>query len=66
MAKFIGVGTLFIGYVALALAGIYGWVMNIVHLVHHLQATGFQFDVEMAVRLLGIPVAIVGAIIGYF
>lgn len=39
-----------------------GWVMNIYKLIIHLPATDF----ETLIRIAGIPLAPVGALLGYF
>ena len=41
---------------------IVGWVMNIYKLIVHLPATDF----ETLIRIAGIPLAPVGALLGYF
>lgn len=40
-----------------------GWVLNVIHFVAHLSG---PFDVYQIVRLIGIPVFIVGCILGWF
>ena len=47
--------------VAAALAA-YGWAMNILWVFRHFQdgVTG-----ELAIRIIGIPIAIIGAMLGY-
>jgi hypothetical protein len=57
---------LFIGWCLLVLtlcgfAG-YGWVMNIVKFIH---ACCTNWGVEQVVRLVGIPVGLIGIVMGY-
>ena len=55
----LGVIIAFLSTVALAA---YGWVMNILWVFRHFQdgVTG-----ELILRIVGIPIAIIGAILGY-
>ena len=45
------------------IAGIVGWVMNIVNLIGTI---GSSIDAEFVLRLVGVFVAPLGAILGYF
>lgn len=53
--------SLLITYLCLLVAAAYGWVSNIITLF---AMDGFSG--EMALRVIGIPIAIVGAVAGYF
>lgn len=55
--------TLILVYLVLALLCAIGWVFNIVHFVHALSG---PFDVHQIVRLVGIPIFIIGIILGWF
>lgn len=51
-----------ISFVVLFGLAVIGWIMNIIGLIHHLPA----LDFETIIRIIGIPVAPVGALLGYF
>lgn len=55
--------TSFLTIVTLIILNLIGWVMNIVHLVG-LQA--FTFNGENIIRIVGIFIAPIGAIMGWF
>lgn len=55
-----------LAYLALIGAGLYGYVWNIVTLIHHASAPLTSIDVLLVLRVLGIFVAPLGAILGYF
>ena len=61
MAK-VGIGLLLV-YVTLAFGALIGWVLNLVHFIHGL---GGPLDTAQILRLIGIPVAFVGAVLGWF
>jgi hypothetical protein len=58
-------GTIIAGllYIGIIIGGIYGWVMNIVHLVQNevVWTSGMSIG-----RIIGIFVAPLGAVLGYF
>jgi len=56
-----GIGGLF--FIGVILAGIVGWIMNIVKLVAQFDA---DLTAEIVLRIVGIPVAPIGAIMGLF
>lgn len=60
MQVFLGVAGLL--YLATAIAGLIGYVMNAWHFIQHLPV----FDMLEVVRLIGIVVPLVGSILGYF
>jgi hypothetical protein len=51
-----------IAYFAVFLAAFYGWVMNIVLLVQHIHD---PISTLFVARVAGIPIAILGAVLGY-
>ena len=51
-----------VGFIVLFGLALIGWFMNIYKLVVHLPATDF----ETLIRIAGIPLAPVGALLGYF
>ena len=57
----VGLGVILAFLSTIGLAA-YGWVMNILWVFHHFQdgVTG-----ELILRIVGIPIAIIGAILGY-
>jgi hypothetical protein len=52
-------------FLALAAAGVCGYIWNIVKLIHHVQGVG-GIDTEFVLRVVGICTGLVGAIYGYF
>lgn len=57
----LGVGG-YLLFLAAILAGVAGWFMNIAHFIHQLPV----FDTLEIVRLVGIIIPIVGAVLGWF
>lgn len=57
----LGLSVIIASLSTIALAA-YGWVMNILWVFHHFQdgVTG-----ELILRIVGIPIVIIGAILGY-
>ena len=51
-----------LGVIATLVLAAYGWVMNILWVFRHFQdgVTG-----ELILRIIGIPISIIGAILGY-
>jgi hypothetical protein len=49
-------------YLALILAGILGWIMNLVAVIH---AIGGPLDAELVIRIVGLFLFPLGAIMGY-
>lgn len=63
MKLFQGVGvSLALLYIAAIIGGIIGWVLNIVAVVHGISG---PLTTMMVARLVGIPVFILGAILGW-
>lgn len=52
-------------YLALIVAGLYGWVANLVAVIHAATA-GVPFTTLVIIRIIGVPVAVLGAVLGYF
>lgn len=55
--------TFYIAIIVLWIAGIVGWVMNLVSLVCNFETISVA---ELVVRVAGIPLFPLGAIVGYF
>ena len=55
-----------IGYVIAMLVGIYGWVNNIVKIVGLISTDISTIAVELIIRLIGVPVAPLGVVAGFF
>lgn len=49
-------------YFAATIAALWGWFLNIVALVSDYSVMG---DAELIIRIIGVPVAILGAFAGY-
>lgn len=63
MRIFEGIGvTMVLVYLAAILGGLIGWVMNIVAVVHGCSG---PLTSEMIIRIIGIPVFVLGAIMGW-
>jgi hypothetical protein len=60
-SKNVSVGAM-LGLLALIAMMLYGWIMNIVKMFGMM---GGDIDAELVIRLIGIPVAILGAVAGY-
>ena len=54
-----------LAYVGFFLAAAVGWVMNIITLCSNLHVWRIS-DVELWVRIIGVPVGIIGAVMGWF
>jgi hypothetical protein len=54
-----------LAYLALIIAGLWGWVVNLIDVVHAVTAND-PFTTLLIVRIIGIPVAVLGAVLGYF
>lgn len=48
--------------IVIALASLVGWIKNLGWLFNHMHAT---IDGEFILRLVGIPIAAIGAVMGY-
>lgn len=55
-----------IGYVIAMLVGIYDWVNNIVKIVGLISTDISTIAVELIIRLIGVPVAPLGVVAGFF
>lgn len=53
-------------YVLVMLAAVYGWVSNIVKIVGLIGSDVSTVAVELIIRLIGVPVAPLGAVAGFF
>jgi hypothetical protein len=53
-------------YVICAIAAIIGWAMNLLTVIHLLSASQSDPTVMLLVRIVGIPVFVIGAILGWF
>ncbi|WP_319413845.1 hypothetical protein [uncultured Cohaesibacter sp.] len=54
--------TIILFYIIAVVVGLIGWVMNIIALFHMSWNT---FTTELVIRLVGVPVAIIGAVAGW-
>jgi hypothetical protein len=54
---------LYVAMFALGVAVAIGWVLNIIQIIAMI---GGEFTAELVVRLVGVPVVPLGAILGYF
>ena len=59
--KSVSVATM-LGFIALLVAGVVGWIMNIVKVFWSM---GGDIDAELIIRIVGIPIAFIGAVAGY-
>lgn len=53
-------------YLALIFAVIYGWVANLIAVIQAAQHPGIEITTMLVLRVIGIPVPVLGAILGYF
>lgn len=53
-------------YILVMLAAVYGWVSNIVKIVGLIGSDISTIAVELIIRLIGVPVAPLGAVAGFF
>lgn len=51
-------------YISLAIGLMLGWVLNIIALIH-MMALENPINAEFIIRAIGVPVAILGAVMGY-
>ncbi|MER9605345.1 hypothetical protein [Mesorhizobium sp. M0243] len=49
----------------LIIAALYGWVVNLIDVIHA-ATSGSPFTTMLIVRIVGIPVFLLGAILGWF
>lgn len=61
-----GLNVLFVGWILLGLAVFVGWIFNIIHLVSMVGSETVVFTVEFVLRIVGIFVMPLGAIMGFF
>lgn len=54
-----------IAWTTVLVAALYGWVENLVAVIHA-ATSGAPFDTMLALRIIGVPLGIIGAILGYF
>lgn len=52
-------------YIAIVLTGFIGWVLNLIKVIH-LFVSHAPIDTMFIGRIVGVPVSILGAILGWF
>lgn len=57
--------TVALAYIALVIAALIGWVMNLIEVIH-LATAGAPLTAGFIVRIVGVPVGIIGAVMGWF
>lgn len=57
--------TVALAYIALVIAALIGWIMNLVEVIT-LATSGAPLTAGFLARLVGVPVAIIGAVMGWF
>ncbi|MDG4856408.1 hypothetical protein [Mesorhizobium sp. WSM4982] len=53
-------------YLAIIIAVVYGWVANLIAVIQAAQHPGIEITTMLVLRVIGIPVPVLGAILGYF
>jgi hypothetical protein len=51
-----------LGFIAILIAAAVGWIMNIIKVFWSM---GGDIDAELIIRIVGIPIAFIGAVAGY-